>query len=148
MLVYSFFKWRSEKVCEHREYRGYAEWFSFSTYSVSKKWCEFLFSGWFVSRAQRVSYGELVYRLWSLETDDSISCWLLSPSSWSKVPAVLSTRYGVSVPTMAVGLAPPAFLIQRMVLWESMPGLLADCDTCQIHYLCANMIWCLTNDLV
>lgn len=52
--------------------------FSFSTYSVSKKWCEFLFSWWFVSGAQRVHYGKFVDRLWSLETDDSRSCWLLS----------------------------------------------------------------------
>lgn len=33
-----------------------------------------------------------------------------------------------------------SLLIQRMVLRESVPALPADCDTFQIHYLCANMI--------
>lgn len=122
--------------------------FSFSTEVVSKMWCKFLFSLWFVNRAWRVSYGEFFNRLWSLETDVSIYCWLLSPNSWSKVPAVLNTGRGISVQTMAVVLALPAFLIQRMVLWESVPALFADCDTFQIHDLHANMIWCLTNDLV
>lgn len=38
--------------------------------------------------------------------------------------------------------------IQKTVLWEPTPTLTADCDTPQIHYLRANMIQCLTNDLV
>lgn len=53
-----------------------------------------------------------------------------------------------SVQTVAVVLAPSAVCIQKMVLWEPTPVLIADCDTPQIHYLCANMIQCLTYDLV
>lgn len=64
------------------------------------------------------------------------------------MPAVLNTRDGISVQTVAVVLAPPAFCIQKIVLWEPTPTLIAVCDTPQIHYLCANMIQCLTNDLV
>lgn len=64
---------------------------SFSIWSVCKVWHEFLFSLLSMSRAQRESYGEFFNRSWSLEADDSISCSLLSPGSWNKMPAVLNT---------------------------------------------------------
>lgn len=64
---------------------------SFSIKSVGKVWCDFLFGLW----------------SWSIEADDSVPCSLLSPQSWSRMPAVLNRSDGISVQVVAVVLPPP-----------------------------------------